>query len=63
MSSSAVYRYFRSKDEIVEGTVDVVLARLRDRFRAMLEQPTRPTWPGCHDDLRRHEPRPVDRVL
>jgi AcrR family transcriptional regulator len=42
MSSSAVCRYFRSKDEIVEGTVEVGLARLRDRFRAMLEQPTRP---------------------
>jgi AcrR family transcriptional regulator len=43
MSSSAVYRYFRSKDEIIEATVEVGLARLRDRFRAMLEQPTRPT--------------------
>lgn len=43
MSSSAVYRYFRSKDEIIEATAEVGLARVRDNFRAMLEEPVRPT--------------------
>lgn len=41
MSTSAVYRYFRSKDEIIEATIEEGLRRVRDMFVHMLaEQPT-----------------------
>jgi AcrR family transcriptional regulator len=35
MSSSAVYRYFRSKDEIIDATTDEGLTRVRDDFARM----------------------------
>ncbi|TWP52494.1 TetR/AcrR family transcriptional regulator [Lentzea tibetensis] len=37
MSSSAVYRYFRSKDEIIEATSEEGLARVRGMFVAILD--------------------------
>jgi AcrR family transcriptional regulator len=41
MSSSAVYRYFRSKDELIDAAADEALAMLRDLFGRLLErQPT-----------------------
>jgi AcrR family transcriptional regulator len=41
MSSSAVYRYFRSKDELIDAAADESLTLLRDLFDRLLEQ--RPT--------------------
>ena len=41
MSSSAVYRYFRSKDELIAAAADEGLALLRDLFARLLER--RPT--------------------
>ncbi|MFI6096386.1 TetR/AcrR family transcriptional regulator [Lentzea sp. NPDC051213] len=38
MSSSAVYRYFRSKDEIIAATTEEGLNRVRGVFVAILEQ-------------------------
>jgi AcrR family transcriptional regulator len=43
MSSSAVYRYFRSKDELIEAAADEALARLRDFFTRMLDAEPTPT--------------------
>jgi AcrR family transcriptional regulator len=41
MSSSAVYRYFRSKDEIIEATADEGFSRVRDIFaRILATEPT-----------------------
>jgi AcrR family transcriptional regulator len=41
MSSSAVYRYFRSKDEIIEATADEGFSRVRDIFARILDiEPT-----------------------
>lgn len=42
MSSSAVYRYFRGKDEIIDATTDEGLARVRGIFEALLARETRP---------------------
>jgi AcrR family transcriptional regulator len=42
MSSSAVYRYFRSKDEIIAATTDEGLARVRGIFEALLAHEPRP---------------------
>ncbi len=41
MSSSAVYRYFRSKDELIAAAADEALALVRDLFARLLER--RPT--------------------
>jgi AcrR family transcriptional regulator len=41
MSSSAVYRYFRSKDELIDAAADEALVLVRDLFGRLLEQ--RPT--------------------
>lgn len=41
MSSSAVYRYFRSKDELIDAAADEALQLVRDLFNRLLEQ--RPT--------------------
>lgn len=38
MSSSAVYGYFRSKDDLIDATADEGLARVRDIFVRVLEQ-------------------------
>lgn len=43
MSSSAVYRYFRSKEELIDATAEVGLGLVREIFARILE--TRPT-PG-----------------
>ena len=37
MSSSAVYRYFRSKEELIDATADEGLALVRDIFTAVLD--------------------------
>ncbi|MCM2423862.1 TetR/AcrR family transcriptional regulator [Streptomyces sp. RKAG293] len=41
MSSSAVYRYFRSKDDLIDAAADEALALVRSLFDGLLEQ--RPT--------------------
>lgn len=38
MSSSAVYRYFRSKDEIIGATADEALARVEGIFLGLLDR-------------------------
>jgi AcrR family transcriptional regulator len=38
MSSSAVYRYFRSKDELIAAAADEALVLVRDLFGTLLEQ-------------------------
>jgi AcrR family transcriptional regulator len=38
MSSTTVYRYFRSKDDLIGATADEGLARVRDIFVRVLEQ-------------------------
>jgi AcrR family transcriptional regulator len=38
MSSSAVYRYFRSKDEIIDATTEEGLTRVREIFVAILDR-------------------------
>lgn len=43
MSSSAVYRYFRSKDEIIRASAEIGVARVRDIFVALLERDPCPT--------------------
>ncbi|MFI5982486.1 TetR/AcrR family transcriptional regulator [Streptomyces sp. NPDC051555] len=41
MSSSAVYRYFRSKDDLIDAAADEALTLVRDMFGQLLER--RPT--------------------
>ncbi|MEU8977284.1 TetR/AcrR family transcriptional regulator [Streptomyces sp. NPDC048309] len=43
MSSSAVYRYFRSKDELIDAAADEALTLLRDLFGRLLEQQPTPS--------------------
>jgi AcrR family transcriptional regulator len=43
MSSSAVYRYFRSKDELIEATTDEGLAKVRQIFVDLLAYESCPT--------------------
>jgi AcrR family transcriptional regulator len=43
MSSSAVYRYFRSKDELVAAAADEALVLVRDLFDKLLEQRPAPS--------------------
>jgi AcrR family transcriptional regulator len=38
LSAGAVYRYFRSKDELIEAIVDRVLGRAADRFERLLDE-------------------------
>jgi AcrR family transcriptional regulator len=38
LSAGAVYRYFRSKDDLIEAIVDRVLGRAADRFEKLLEE-------------------------
>ncbi|WP_448628041.1 TetR/AcrR family transcriptional regulator [Geodermatophilus sp. URMC 64] len=38
LSAGAVYRYFRSKDELIEAIVDRVLGRAAERFERLLEE-------------------------
>jgi AcrR family transcriptional regulator len=38
MASTTVYRYFRSKEEIIDASTDVALARVRDTFVRILAQ-------------------------
>ncbi|MFJ5262538.1 TetR/AcrR family transcriptional regulator [Streptomyces sp. NPDC088387] len=42
MSSSAVYRYFRSKEELIDATVDVGIGLVRDVFAHILEKDPTP---------------------
>ncbi|MFF1909728.1 TetR/AcrR family transcriptional regulator [Kitasatospora sp. NPDC058218] len=68
MSSSAVYRYFRSKDDLILAAADESLALVRNLFSGLLEQRPTPSPadvvaamvaelrdrdPGQGDDLRR----------
>ena len=48
MSSSAVYRYFRSKDEIIDATADEGLAKVRGIFLGLLR---RDPCPGLAETL------------
>jgi AcrR family transcriptional regulator len=43
MSSSAVYRYFRGKDEIIDAAAAASLALIRDFFARLLDQDPTPT--------------------
>jgi AcrR family transcriptional regulator len=43
MSSSAVYRYFRSKDELIEASAEEALTLLRGFFARMLDTEPTPT--------------------
>jgi AcrR family transcriptional regulator len=43
MSSSAVYRYFRSKDELIDAAADEALGLIRDLFDRQLQQRPVPT--------------------
>jgi AcrR family transcriptional regulator len=43
MSSSAVYRYFRSKEEIIRASAEIGVAHVRDFFVALLERDPCPT--------------------
>jgi len=43
MSSSAVYRYFRSKEEIIRASAEIGVARVRDIYLALLERDPCPT--------------------
>ena len=43
MSSSAVYRYFRSKDELIDATVDEAFARTETLFTELLTAKPTPT--------------------
>jgi AcrR family transcriptional regulator len=43
MSSSAVYRYFRSKQEIIRASAEIGVERVRDIFVALLERDPCPT--------------------
>jgi AcrR family transcriptional regulator len=42
MSSSAVYRYFRSKDELIDAATDEALTLVRGIFERLLEEPETP---------------------
>ncbi|MGY1603192.1 TetR/AcrR family transcriptional regulator [Geodermatophilus sp. SYSU D00815] len=42
LSAGAVYRYFRSKDELIEAIVDRVLGRAAERFAVFLEEDADP---------------------
>ncbi|WP_127354263.1 TetR/AcrR family transcriptional regulator [Actinacidiphila soli] len=43
MSSSAVYRYFRSKDELIDAAADEALRLIRDLFDRLLDQHPTPS--------------------
>ncbi|GAA3751944.1 TetR/AcrR family transcriptional regulator [Streptomyces tremellae] len=43
MSSSAVYRYFRSKDELIDATAEEGITRVRDIFERLLAATPTPT--------------------
>jgi AcrR family transcriptional regulator len=43
MSSSAVYRYFRSKEEIIRASAEIGVARVRDIYVALLKRDPCPT--------------------
>jgi AcrR family transcriptional regulator len=43
MASSTVYRYFRSKEEIIDASTEAALARVRDTFVHFLKQPPCPS--------------------
>src|ERR1700730_8829688 len=43
MSSSAVYRYFRSKEEIIRASAEIGVARVGDIFVGLLERDPCPT--------------------
>src|SRR6202035_1437706 len=43
MSSSAVYRYFRSKDEIIRASAEIGVERVGDIFVALLDRDPCPT--------------------
>lgn len=43
MSSSAVYRYFRSKDELIDATAEEGITRVRTIFVRLLAQDSTPT--------------------
>jgi AcrR family transcriptional regulator len=44
ISSSAVYRYFRSKDELIDATAEESLKRIRDFFAGLLAEESTPTF-------------------
>jgi AcrR family transcriptional regulator len=43
MASTTVYRYFRSKEEIIDASTDAALARVRDTFVEILKQRPAPS--------------------
>jgi AcrR family transcriptional regulator len=43
MSSSAVYRYFRSKEEIIRASAEIGVARVSDMYVALLDRDPCPT--------------------
>ncbi|MFJ3840632.1 TetR/AcrR family transcriptional regulator [Streptomyces sp. NPDC090054] len=43
MSSSAVYRYFRSKDDLIDAAAEEALSLVRDMFGRLLEQRPAPS--------------------
>src|ERR1700753_3360938 len=51
MSSSAVYRYFRSKDELIDATVDEALADSEALFGSLLDDDPLPGPPAVVERL------------
>lgn len=43
MSSSAVYRYFRSKEELIDATAEEGITRVQNIFKALLDTTPTPT--------------------
>jgi AcrR family transcriptional regulator len=62
MSSSAVYRYFRSKEELIDAAADEALMMTRDLFRRLLAAHPTPspaqTIAALADELRRRAAHP-----
>jgi AcrR family transcriptional regulator len=62
MSSSAVYRYFRSKEEIIHATAEEGVGRVREIFLGLLERDACPspaqTLDHLVDELRRRTTHP-----
>jgi AcrR family transcriptional regulator len=69
LSAGAVYRYFRSKDELIAAIVERVLGQAADRFQALLEEDAIPDPPtavatavGLVADLGARPPVDMTRV-
>jgi AcrR family transcriptional regulator len=70
MSSSAVYRYFRSKDELIDAAAEEALALTGDLFRRLLDAQPPPspadTVAALLEELRRRSENPdydLSRIL